>query len=263
MQYMSMRMSIFLVALAFVVIGGVLLDRSAQMSEWTDSTRAEQTQSWPEPTDIHGPAYDAYNARWFKEMDSLRTAKWPLFDAGSGLIAFGITLVVAVLTLGIRRRDDVLVLTSPKRRWMIFAICTFAWFGFWADKFVWLIQNQTRWEYPMWADSIGIPMFEFAILAVVGWITLSVIGWFLVLRRTKLPASLWIWRKDSSLRSWAFTILTTLSVCVAAVDFSDSMRFGPYTGIPADLLWTYATLVVRAAATSQQLRPGLNSPRTA
>ncbi len=179
-------------------------------------------------------------------MDSLRTHKWPTYDAGAALMALGASLAIGVFLLRIRTLSDIAELTTPRKGWMIYLAAMAAWFGYWASALAALYQGFDRYEFPYWEDSLLMPMIWFAAAAVIGWLVLSVAAW-LVLRHPHLPASLWIWRKDLPLHTGLYTVGAAAFILFALEIQRETYFYGHWAAIPAMLLWIYTALSFRAA----------------
>jgi hypothetical protein len=246
---MTLRSYVLLLSLALIGVGSLFVTHSMMVPEWTDKSRAMETISWPPPDAGQDRAYDE---RWHTTMDSLRTAKWPQFDAGSGLVALGFSLAATIYLLGIRKLSDMKHLKTPRHGWAIYAIAILAWGSFWGQSIIWLYQDYRRWQFPTWADSLAIPLYGITSAALLGWFLLTLLLCLFVLRRAELPADLWIWRKGAYIKNWGSVLLTALSLIVPGRMMYAAFRDGPYAAIPAALLWGYATLIIRSATMSHR-----------
>jgi len=219
------------------------------MAEWKNPERAAAMMVMT-PPEGGGGAYRAFTQRWHEERDTLRTQKWELFDFGTNLIAFAACLVATGLMLRIQHLRDIVNLNTPSRSWLILCCCLIAWFGLFYTEWQGLLDDYQREEFPPWADSMGIPMYELSATALLGCILFIPLVWFLALRNAALPADLWIWRHDAPLRSWFFSICAGISLCFGALVLWSTFESGPYLMVPVIFLWIYATLAVRAAGIS-------------
>jgi hypothetical protein len=98
--------------------------------------------------------------------------------------------------------------------------------------------------------------------AIFGWPLLALGGWLMALRKSNLPASLWIWRTDAP---WLSAIVTTAAL-VAGLEAVSMLLTGflggPYWAIPEAFLWLYCVAITRAAALSSPMDIGTSAPRT-
>lgn len=247
---MNLRGLLLLICFVLAVSGGELLYQSSQLSPWTDEAKVEEVQSWPAPGEVSGPGYKAYYQRWAHAIDSLRTQKWPLKDAGATLLMLGLGLAASVFVLGINTGDDLRRLKTPRSRWAIYGLGALGWFGYWASTAAALIQGFNRFEFPTWADTLFVPMIYIAGVAVVGWIALSITA-LVFLPRAQLPAPLWIWRKDLPLHTGLSTGIAATFLLIAAELLRETYLYGHWSAVPALFLWVYAALCFRAAGISR------------
>jgi hypothetical protein len=247
---MSLRIVLFLAALALAIAGGELLHQSQGMTEWTNVEKAMAVQTWDPPEADSGPAANAYNKRWIKAINALRTEKWPYHDAGAALIAFAVCLAGGLLLLRVNTADDFAALTTPRRAWTIYAIGLTGWFAYWASAAAALVEGFNRFEFPPWADSELTLIVFIACFAAIGSVVIAAVSFF-VLRHAKLPTSLWIWRKDMPAHDWFYTIGAAVSILIALEVLRETYRYGHWLAIPAMFLWAYATLATRAAGISK------------
>jgi hypothetical protein len=243
---MTLRYVLFLVALAMVAAGASLITQSAAMPEWTDEAKFQAVQMWDPPMEETGPAVDAYNRHWVHAVNKLRTDKWPYHDAGMALIAFAVCLVGATLALRINTMTDVASLTTPRHAWPIFGIGLAGWFTYWASAVLALVEGFNRFEFPPWSNSQITMIVLVACFAAAGSIALTVVSYF-ILRKSHLPAALWIWRKDMPGHDWFYTIGAGIALLIGLEVLRETYCYGHWLAIPSVFLCVYATLALRAA----------------
>jgi hypothetical protein len=243
---MSLRNVLFLFALALIAAGASLLYQSTQMPEWTDQAKFDQVQTWDPPMEESGPAVDAYNRRWVHAINRLRTDKWPYHDAGAALITFALCLVAALLLLRVDTMSDVAALKTPKRRWAIYALGIIGWFLYWASAVLALVEGFDRFEFPPWSNSQITMVVVIACFAAIGSVVLAAISFF-ILRKSELPAPLWVWRKDMPGHDWFYTLGTAVALVIGAEVLRETYCYGHWLAIPSVFLCVYATLAMRAA----------------
>jgi len=256
------RLWVLLAALALAAAGGYLVHYSNALPEWTDKAKAERLMSADMPGEnLSRSAREAYNDNWFREMDALRTSKWPFFDLGSGLIASAAMLAVGIFLLRIKTVADLCNLHTPRWHLFILGICASAWF-LRGQGYAYSVQmDYNRHMFAWWADSIGLGVGGVGAFHLIGLIVLTPLAWFLALRHAPLPVSLWVWRQDALIASCFFSICALAALWLAATDMLYALQFGPYRLVPAIWLWIYGTLCVRAAGISK-FAPKVNSPQT-
>ena len=247
---MSLRIVLFLAALALVIAGAELLHQSQAMTEWTNVEKAMAVQTWDPPDAELGPIANAYNKRWIRAINALRTEKWPYHDAGAALIAFAACLAGGLLLLRVKTTGDFAALTTPRRAWTIYALGLIGWFTYWASAAAALVEGFNRFEFPPWADSELALIVAIACFASIGSVVIAGAAFF-ILRHAQLPAPLWIWRKDMPAHDWIYTIGAAVSILIALEVLRETYLYGHWLAIPAMALWIYATLATRAAGISK------------
>ena len=255
-----MRTWILGIASVLAVMGAALIVQSNTLPEWTDRAKMEEVAT-DYPPSFNGPVYDEHNKRWHKRMRALRTAKWPLYDLGSGLIALSLSLAAGTIILKVRTGRDIAALRTPKRRMAILGMCTIAWIWFGLAFSYEVLQDQERFMFPPWADTIIIPIAGICAFTLFGLVLLVPLAWIVALRRARLPISFWAWRPDYPITSWAFSVCAAITALFGGIALCSALAAGPYVMVPATLLWVYGVLAVRAAALSQ-LPEAVNSPQT-
>lgn len=249
---MSLRNVLFLLALALVAAGASLLTQSAAMPEWTDQAKFDQIQTWDPPMEESGPAVDAYNRHWVKAVAKLRTDKWPYHDAGMALIAFAISLTASVLVLRIHTMADIAALKTPHHPWTIYGIALGGWLIYWTSAVLALVTGFDRFEFPPWSNSQITLIVIIASFAAVSSIVVAVLAYF-ILRKSILPASLWIWRKDMPGHDWFYTIGAGLMLLIGLEVLRETYCYGHWLAVPSVFLCVYATLALRAAGIAKNV----------
>ena len=243
---MSLRIVLFLFALALAAAGASLLYQSAQMPEWTDQAKFDQVQTWDPPMEESGPAVDAYNRRWVHAINRLRTEKWPYHDAGAALITFALCLIGSVLLLRVDTMGDVVRLQTPKWPRVIYALGIVGWFVYWISAVLALVEGFDRFEFPPWSNSQITMIVAIACFAAIGAVVLAAVSFF-ILRKSELPAPLWVWRKDMPGHDWFYTLGTALALVIGAEVLRETYCYGHWLAVPSVFLCVYATLAMRAA----------------
>jgi hypothetical protein len=242
---MSLRATLLLFCFALFIGGGELLWQSTGMAEWADSARAQSLQTWDPPAATKGPAYEAYNKRWYAAMKELRTDKWPYHDAGSAIMALAVCLAASLFLLKIKSGGDIGHLMTPRSGWTIYAIAALGWFGYAASATIALLQGFDRFEFPPWDDSLVVPIVAIASVAVIGWAIISVTLW-LVLRHAPLPAPIWLWRRDMPAHDWIYSAVAAVATLLAAEILRETYLYGHWTAVPCVFLSLYAAYCFRA-----------------
>jgi hypothetical protein len=213
-------------ALALFVLSFALIGASLPM----DAFRLAPDGSYPMfgAPEGNSEAYDLARKRAL-------TAKFSLQD-------YGITLLVCAMTLAAFKWRP---FKAPHSRlgFLILAVAA-PLLSVGALVFD-LIQGQARWEFPPWADSLGIPLMGIPVLFVAGliWAFAHIILLAGVLRRTDASLTLAAIRRG---HPWLLVVcvLTAILMLVAAAE-------GAYWYVTPGALWLYFYASIAAARQQQ------------
>jgi hypothetical protein len=249
---LSLRFWIFAICIALGLAGEALVLKAESLPEWTDEARANaiQLREYPDAVASNPDLDRQFYLQWKRDLDSVRTAKWPLFDVGSGLMTLAASCAIAILLLGIHDRSDLAALRTPRRRWQILLLAGLLWGLFWAACIAYLLVSFSRNEYPWWADSIIIPMMAATFVAVVFGPLVAAAIWFASLRHSSLPAPLWAWPARRGVLSAMAQIWWIGIAALGLFLLYDALRFEPFFFVPISIGVVYLGLVARAAAAS-------------
>jgi hypothetical protein len=249
---MSLRIVMLLFALALAIAGAWLVHQSSTMPEWIDEQKAMAVQSWNPPLEDTGPRVEAYNKRWVKAINALRSEKWPYYDAGATMIAFAVCLAAALLVLRINTLGDIPKLETPQHAWSIYALGIGGWFLYWTSAILALVEGFDRFQFPPWSDSQLTLIIVMACFAAISAVVLAVVA-FLILRKSNLPAPLWVWRRDMPGHDWFYTIGAGLALLIGVEVLYQTYCFGHWLAVPSVFLCVYATLAMRAAGIAKTI----------
>lgn len=250
---MPLRIVLFLFAFALIVGGGSLVYQSEQMEPWTDSAKAEAVQMWDMPDETAPPeAVAAFDTHWRHAIGKLSTNKWPYYYAGTTSVAFAVCLIAALIVLRIRTTDDIQVLSTPRRAWKIYAIGMLGWGVYWTSFALAMVEGFDRFRFPPLPGSELTWLYAIAAFAAAGFIVLSILSFF-ILRKSQLPAPLWIWRKDMPGHDWFYTIGAGLTALIGVAVLGNTYCYGHWLAVPGVFLCVYATLAMRAAGIAKNV----------
>lgn len=174
--------------------------------------------------------------QWYQQLELYETSHKRLTDLGRGLIALGLGISIGVLFLHWLPR------TKGKRGGVWVAVF---WTVLWAIKFpltVWYYSvRQSRFDYPVWGDSIAIGIFQDFVVWVLGFIVSSVLLAVLMVRHRfpvsvspRAPTGGWQWLRAIGLRLW----IALLAACIlpATGDGDEGMVISCTAALPVILL---------------------------
>ncbi len=152
---------------------------------------------------------DQQDAQWLTEMAAHETPSKMEFDLGAGLLALGVSGLLAVGVIS-------LYYSLPKIRCSteILKLWIFAWM-LEIPGSIWLLKTrQARFDFPPWSDSMGIPIFTEFILTVFGGLLTGLILWLLLRNRSMTsplhfatPRSTGEWFRSGFLCLWFISLL--------------------------------------------------------
>ncbi len=175
-------------------------------------------------------------SQWYQQLAQHETSRKRLTDLGRGLIALGLGISIGAIFL------HWLPKTNGKRVGVWIAAF---WTILWAIKFpltIWYYSvRQSRFDYPVWGDSIAIGVFQDCIAWVFGFIVFSILLAALMIRHRfpvsvalRLPAGGWGWLRTIGL--WLWMILLAACILPAIGDGDEGMALSCTAAIPVILL---------------------------
>ncbi|MCL1910168.1 MAG: hypothetical protein FWG05_04450 [Kiritimatiellaeota bacterium] len=179
--------------------------------------------------------------QWYVERTKLETPRKFMVDCGTGFATLSVVLALLFATTRFPLRKA----GTPRRKWMFILI------------YIMSVVIQTplscffhdtrlrRFEYPVWGDSILIPIFQTFTLSVV----LGIIGllfFLFALAFAEFPAPLWNWSSKRKIRSLIVTLIFGAPVALFLVLLRDGVRFGGWGEIILFAMLVYLFLSLRA-----------------
>ncbi len=230
-----------------VIVGVVLIQYGRGLEPYSDSARASKLISAEYCFYESGGNKDIQVKKWFREMDSVRTARYPTINTGCALIVAALTIGILFACLKTFGSNSRSLMRTPERKWHFFAIGTAIIFSSYFAVVLGLEIDLKREMFPWCADSIMIPIFGMGFATIILLPIALFIGWFVSCFFRNLPVSLWQWDSENAGRSWSVTIffgslsILWLGVLFNAAPTADFLIVGPC------ILAIYVTLSCRAA----------------
>ena len=175
-------------------------------------------------------------AQWYQQLTQFETSHKLETDLGRGLVALGLGISIGAIFL------HLLPKTNGKRVGVWIAVL---WTILWGIRFpltMWYYSvRQSRFDYPVWGDSIAIGVFQDCITWVFGYIASSILLAVLMIRyrfpvsvALRIPTGGWGWLRTIGLWLW----MTLLAACIlpAIGDGDEGMVLSCTAAIPVILL---------------------------
>ncbi len=211
----------------------------------------QSARSLPVYTDQEAPATlsrtledlprDQRFKKWYQELPKFETAHKRLTDQGRGLMALGIGISCGALFLQLLQN------AGENRGGLLIGVY---WTLLWAVKFpltVWYYTvRQTRFDYPVWGDSIPIGIFQDWIVWVLGFAVFTILL-HVLMKRHKFPPAIslcspqgpWGWTRTIVL--WLWILLLLACILPAVRDGDEGMVLSCTGAVPVILLALSAT----------------------
>lgn len=215
------------ISILLALVGFGLLIYSASLPVYTDPEAPARLSQ-----ELAEVPREARFKEWYSRLSTYETPHKKFSDYGRGLIAAAAGLITA---------SGFLVLYA-RRAWLRSILGVFGvWLGAWAARIplsMWYYGvRQKRFDYPVWGDSIAIPVFQESFAWLLGAGVSSILLGLLLLRHP-LPAHLQLVR-PISIVGWVRTIILILWVAV--------LLLCAFSGIPdGDEGMTFSCLVASA-----------------
>ena len=202
-------------------------------------------------------SYNIDKSSYYKKEAALRTNKLTFMDVGSGLTIASITILFFLFWGQIHTWADFKSVKTPNRN-VVFILSNIAWLTFIPGTFWYYSFRAGRGDYPPFADSIAIPIFETIPTVLIGLLPLNL---FILLTSIKanLPTHLFTKatnnKKIATLWEVYFGFWLILNLLCLACFVAD----GDHISIPIDLLFTFILLTLRAGQISKYKNTNLMS----
>jgi hypothetical protein len=195
------------ISILLIIIGAGFVTYAAMLPVYTDELAPERLSN-----ELEAKPRETRFKEWYSRLSAYETPHKKLSDWGRGLCAGGVGLFLAT-------RGWILYHRWP---WMRTIWCMFlVWLVLWAIRipftiwFYWL--REARFDYPIWGDSIGIPVISESITWIVGWMVSSLVLAVLLIRHP-LPARIKLVRPRSAY-SWVRAAFVVCWIAFLAVGF--------------------------------------------
>ena len=236
----------YLIILIFA-IGLFLVLYSLFMKSFNDDNAKKNLEidaaKFIESRDLNKLNITDFKKNYYQKFDSLKTSKYKIFDLGSGLLIFSLTLLLFLNSIKYKNLDDLKNLKSLSRVNLIIssnivAICMLP------GTFWYYFLRQVRGDYPWFADSIGIPIFYTIPSLIFGIIILNI---FLVISTKKLtlPCKIFVKSIENNFKFICIRLFFGLILMILIIFLVLIIIDGDHFSIPAILFYIYIVLSIR------------------
>lgn len=196
--------------LIVLILAGVgLVIYATSLPVYTDAAAPERLSS-----ELEAQPRETRFKEWYSRLRTYETPHKKLSDFGRGLCAAGVGLLLASGVWILYHR-------FPRMRttWAVFLL----WLALWATRIPFSMWyhgvRQRRFDYPVWGDSIAIPVFSESLTWIAGALISSLVLAVLLIRhplptriRVFRPSSAYSWTRAAFLACW----IAILGLCVAS-----------------------------------------------
>jgi len=230
------------------VQGVASMSRAAAMPALTGPGRVEVLRSVLLPDDRAESA--AFKIEYWREVGALNTGKWRLLERGRGFVVLAGAGLAAVLLLRLWDARNLARVRTPRSARSFLLLGVLAWVGLVPAEWIALLELAGRGHLPYWADSAGLPMLSWAFVVLAPLPVVVGLAWFGVLRRARLPASLWTWDRARPVRNLFWIVACAALALFFAALLARAVELGVFLAVPLAAVLVYLALSARAAALS-------------
>jgi len=236
----------FLVAAILIIVAAGLVALAARTPWYTDAKAySDGLSRISEHAVVSADNAHAATRAFFKLQDTYATRKWVYADLGYSLASMGATLLVLA---GLAR---VLggwpkLFRSQRSPWLIATLATFSLAGVTVAQLASVLHAVYRMQLPIWADSIGIPLFSIlGFMTVTSPVVLLLCLWPLALRGRD-TVSLTTLRSAGDIGNIASSVVYGGLALACLLMAAFSYEAGGWALLPASLILAWLFLNARA-----------------
>jgi len=197
------------ISIVLMLAGVSLVIYATTLPVYTDVTAPERLSS-----ELEAKPRETRFKQWYSQLRSYETPHKKLSDFGRGLCAAGVGLLLATGVWVLYHRFPWM-----RNIWAMFLL----WLTLWTARIplsMWYYRvRQQRFDYPVWGDSIAIPVFSESLTWIVGALVSSLVRGLLIIRRPIRaririirPSSAYGWIRAAFLACW----IVVLGLCIAS-----------------------------------------------
>jgi len=245
-------MNAYIAPLSLVGLGALVISLGAPLPSYTDPNWQHRflDMDLSRVEDTH-----ELTSQWYAAKAAVETPRHRLFDLGMGIAALGLAIALLFVFQRVRSIRGIGSLQSPSNRCGFLAMAAITWLSFVPAEWFWLGYTLERGDYPWWADSIGIPVYEVGVFGIVG-LPVILLGAAVALRGTVLPVNLW--SRPLVGRSYIVAAGLIIAGLLAFGVLVSGIIGAPFI-VPSALFALYLLLSGRAAAAVRERRAELTA----
>ena len=222
------------------MIGLFLVWRGLSIAPFTNKEAASAAfMRWCTDSGVDDGAGDAY----FRFV----TNRYPMINAGQGMILAGGTVAALALALALTARPETPWLRTPRHRMTFLGIGVGAMALLWAAFIKSLMLDLERQLFPWCADSVGIPMMGGTIFLIVLTVIFLPIGFAITRAFGSLPTPLFVWDSSRPTRSWIVTSIFATPILLGTVSAIWGLTESMSLDMPASVAVIYLLEATRSA----------------
>lgn len=223
--------------LYLLIIGVVIASYSFFLPRYVDVEKKESLES------------DCFDGKitkdvYYAEVAKLTTPKNKLMDLGSGLAVFSAMILAFLFASKTATWSDFMKLSTKKKPFYYIA-SNIALLLLIPGSFWYYSYRGARGDYPMFADSIGIPIYSEVLIVFIMLIPMNLFL-LLALMRSQFPAQLLYWPKRHQTRGVVWEVVFGLCLLLNLVFLVESVLGGDHVSIVVNICFVYIILSLRA-----------------
>jgi len=193
---------------------------------------------------------DVWKQEFYKLKEKLETNKRLFMDLGSGLAISSLTILMFFYFNNVSRPNDLNKIIFIKKT-NLFILSNIAWILIIPGTFWYYSYRLGRNDYPYWADSIGVPMYQDIFIGLILFVPLNLFLW-LTSKNLQFPIHVAlkpIFHTTSSI----FWEILFLSILIINLYFNFYYIVdGDHVFIVVNLFFTYILIVLRSGQINRQ-----------
>jgi len=229
-----------IITFILLTIGFGLFSYSLTLPYYKDQKSADK---------LIGNSFNINKADYYKQEATLRTNKLNFMDLGSGLTIASTTILLILFFARLKTWTDFRKVKSPNKI-VIFILSNIAWLTFLPGTFWYYSFRARRGDYPPFADSIAIPIYETIPTILCGLLPLNVFILLTSINAT-LPTQVFITADKYKRAAILWEIFFGLWLLLNLLILIGFVVDGDHISIPINLFFTFILLSLRAGQMSK------------